>query len=239
MKHLRTLLALLVLLVLMSNCPAKGCSLAIHDWKLVFFVKIPVTAPVFPLAEVNFLNANFKKPPVDSVYWLSGHNWVSYSLSGFVKALPGWPSKLTWNLVDRSSSVLKMGQDFLAKGQNNLILGSDKNFLKVAFFSDANSDYNCHQLVIMQNSRIRGVHVDKEKPWAQELNGMSWVSLIFFQLPYPDRVLSLSVFPHNFTRISLFEDHDYVESLLSQKLLRRRPDLEVDPFVFDFPELPD
>lgn len=230
---------LLFLLVFAVNRPVRACSLAIHDWKLVFFVKIPISAPVFPLAEVNFLNANFKKPPVDSIYWLSGHNWVSHFFSGFVKALPSWPSKLNWSLVDRSSSVLKMGQDFLARGQKPLILGSDRNFLKIAFFSDANSDFNCHQVVIMQNSRIRGVHVDQEKPWAQELNGMSWVSLIFFQLPYPARVLSLSVFPHNYTRISLFEDHDYVESLLAQKLLRRRPDLEIDPFVFDFPELPD
>jgi hypothetical protein len=40
-------------------------------------------------------------------------------------------------------------------------------------------------------------------------------------------------------RKSFFEDHDYVEKLLAEKKLTRRPDLVVDPFIFDFPELPE
>jgi hypothetical protein len=68
---------------------------------------------------------------------------------------------------------------------------------------------------------------------------MSWLSQIFYQLPLPDRVLSLSIFPLDNIRASLFEDHGYVEGLLARKVLKRRSDLEVDPFSFDFPELPE
>jgi hypothetical protein len=91
----------------------------------------------------------------------------------------------------------------------------------------------------MTNSRLRGVHADGDKPWAQEVNAMAWVSIIFYQLPIPGRIMSLSVFPYQSTRISLFEDHNFSEELMAKKLLTRRPDLDIDPFVFDFPELPE
>jgi hypothetical protein len=111
--------------------------------------------------------------------------------------------------------------------------------LKIAFFSDANSDYKCHQIVIMLNSRLRGVFPSTKKPWAQEINSMTWVSLIFYQIPFPPTIMSLAIFPVNSTRMSLFEDHSLVERFLALKLLRRRPDLKIDPYTFDFPELPE
>jgi hypothetical protein len=51
--------------------------------------------------------------------------------------------------------------------------------------------------------------------------------------------MSLAIFPVNSTRMSLFEDHSLVERFLALKLLRRRPDLKIDPYTFDFPELPE
>lgn len=237
-KNLTRLLSVLILFLALE-AGLSACSLAIHDWKLVFYLKIPVSAPLFPLAEVNFLNANFKVKPTDEVFWISDHGFLGHFLAGFVKALPVWPAELNWHLGDNARPVLATARMHAEKDRPPLILGSDRNFIKIAFFSDQNADFNCHQLVVMQTSRIRGVYTGKDHPWAQEINGMSWFSLIFYQIPLPDRVLSLAVFPFKFTRISLFEDHGYVEGLLAQKLLKRRPDLEVDPFVFDFPELPE
>ncbi|MEW6708762.1 MAG: hypothetical protein AB1403_02980 [Candidatus Riflebacteria bacterium] len=226
-------------LILLFNGRVVGCSLAIHDWKLIGFWKIPIAAPVFPFAEMNFLNANFKQKPAQDILWVSDHGLVGIFLAGFIKAIPGLASELEWNYIDNSRSVLSLARKMAAGGHAPVVLGSDRNFLKIAFFTDQNSNLNCHQVVLMLNSRIRGVLIDDKQPWAQETNGMAWVSLIFYQIPLPGRILSLSFFPHNFTRISLFEDHPYVEELLGQKLLKRRPDLEVDPFVFDFPELPE
>lgn len=218
---------------------ASACSLAIHDWKMVFYLKIPLSAPFFPLAEYNQILSNFKEPVTDNIFWLSGHGWPGLFLSGFVHAIPGWPASSTWHIISSGKSVLAYARKQKQMKHHPIIIGSDKSYLKIAFFSDANSDFKCHQLVIMQSNRIRGVFADDKKPWAQESSGMAWISLIFYQLPLPGRIISLAAYPFNNTRISLFEDHSYVENLLGEKLLKRRADLEVDPFSFDFPELPE
>ncbi len=223
----------------LNSASLRACSLAIHDWQLVFFAKLPISAPLFPLAEFNLLQANFKELPASKILWKSGHSWLGHFLSGFVNAMPDWPAKAKWILTDENKSVISMARNLAKRGSPPVIIGSEQNFLKIAFFTDANSGNNCHQLVLMTNSRLRGIHADSDKPWAQEANTMAWTSLIFYQLPIPGRIMSLSVFPYQSTRISLFEDHNFVEDLMARKLLTRRPDLEIDPFVFDFPELPE
>ena len=239
MKSRILFVILLTIQLLLLNPDAKACSLAVHDWHLVFYTKIPLKAPFFPLAELNFLNANFKEKAADKILWVADHGPASVFLSDLISAFPTWPASATWSLISDQSSVLEHARRSMASKNPPLVIGSDQNFLKIALFSDANSDYNCHQAVVMVSNRIRGVLLKHDQPWAQEMNGMAWVSLIFLQVPIPGRILSLSVFPVDYARRSLFEDHDYVEHLLGLKLLRRRPDLEIDPFVFDFPELPD
>ncbi|MGM0598875.1 MAG: hypothetical protein ACQETH_03550 [Candidatus Rifleibacteriota bacterium] len=204
----------------------------------MFFTKVPVSAPLFPIAEFSFLTNSFKEKPTNKVYWLAEHNMMSRFLAEFINALDGWPSKIDWILLEPDESPLSLARK---SDRNNppLIVGSDKNYLKIAFFSDANSDYKCHQIVIMLNSRLRGVFPGTNQPWAQETNSMAWVSFIFYQIPFPPTIMSLAIFPINSTRMSLFEDHPLVERFLALKLLRRRADLEIDPYQFDFPELPD
>lgn len=238
-KVLLITVSVLLLFFPFSSDSLQACSLAIHDWQLLFFAKLPISAPLFPLAEYNLLQANFKERPAPQILWKSGHSWLTHFLSGFVKAMPDWPATANWILTDENKSIISMARRLAKKGSPPVIVGSEQNILKIAFFSDKNSGNNCHQLVLMTNSRIRGVHADSNKPWAQEANSMAWVSVIFYQLPIPGRIMSLSVFPYQSTRISLFEDHSYVEELMAKKLLTRRPDLEIDPFVFDFPELPE
>ena len=237
-RQLKRLLFVTTLLLLCRSIPVSSCSLAVHDWKLMFFAKIPVSAPIFPLAEFSFLTNNFKEQPTEKVYWLVKHNPFSRFLAEFTKALEGWPAKADWILLQPEESPLSLARKS-NRSAPSLIVGTDKIFLKIAFFSDANSDYKCHQLVIMLNSRLRGVFPSKERPWAQEFNSMAWISFIFYQIPFPPTIMSFAVFPVNSTRKSIFEDHSLVERFLALKLLKRRPDLEVDPYQFDFPELPD
>lgn len=120
-----------------------------------------------------------------------------------------------------------------------LVIGSDKNYIRVACFSDKNSNFNCHQLVIMQTGRIRAVHADPIKPWAQEINGQAWLSLIFYQIPLPGRILSVAIYPVNQLRSALVDNDDYVKELIAQGLLKLRPDAVIDPYSFDFPDLID
>ena len=73
----------------------------------------------------------------------------------------------------------------------------------------------------------------------QSRSVQSWFSLIFYKLPIPGNILSFSAYPVDGNRASIYEDHPLVESLLSKKCLMRRPDLVIDPYSFDFPDLPE
>ena len=149
-------------------------------------------------------------------------------------------AKLHWrHLALRDRTRFEVYGYSLRPGEGPLIIGSDGNYIKIALFADQNSGFGCMQLVVQQTGRIRAVHPDTKTPWAQEINGSSWLSLIFYQLPVPGRILSFSAYPVQKNRHSIYEDHSYVETLLNQRILKRRPDLVVDPYRFDFPELPE
>lgn len=230
----------LILLAVFMGCfsAASACSLALHDWKLVFYLKVPVSSPVFPLAEISAIESKVPEKSVKEISWITSSGFFSLATRFFLPVLTAWPAKLPWKPVEPGLSVLSHARS----NENDatpLVIGSDQCFLKIAFFSDANSNFNCHQLVLLQSNRIRAVFADKKSPWAQEIQGQSWLSLIFYQLPVPGRILSFSIFPIGSMRQSLSEDHSFVEKLLAERKLRRRPDLVIDPYTFDFPELPE
>lgn len=226
-------------IVLLQAQLGSACSLALHDWKLAFYLKIPLSAPLFPLAELSSLPGKLPESSAGLIYWVSNHNLLSCLTPVLLPFFSDWPAKLPWITVDAGKSLTSLAHGSQKQAKTPLIIGSDKCFLKLALFSDANAAFNCHQLVILQSNRIRAVFPDKSSPWAQEINGQSWVSLIFYQLPIPGRILSFSAFPVSQIRKSIYENHSYVEALLSQNQLMRRPDLVVDPYAFDFPELPE
>lgn len=229
---------LTALLVSAGISPSSGCSLALHKWELKLFLKIPVSAPLFPLAEAGAAMGKIPEKAARQVKWVADHNFFSKLAPAFLPLINMWTCKVPWETLTPQKSVLNQARKAEEK-DFPLIIGSDKCFIKIALFSDANSAGNCLQLVVMQANRIRAVFPDRKSPWAQEINGQSWFSLIFFQLPIPGKILSFSVFPVSGLRQSLFEDHPYVERLLTERKLTRRPDLEIDPYQFDFPELPE
>ncbi len=215
-----------------------GCSLALHNWKLVFHIKIPLAAPIFPLAEINAVQDKVPAEKVQQIIWLTEKTSLNQYFQAFLPFFSDWPARFPWSIGPGKEAIISLAQNLRNEGKTSLLIGSDQTVLQIALFSDANSGFNCHQLVIMQKGRIRAVFPDKASPWAQEVNSQAWLSLIFFQLPLPGRILSFSTYPISGFRSSIFEDHNYVENLLAAKNLRRRADLEIDPFTFDFPELP-
>jgi len=235
-KLIRTIF--LIALMCFSALSSEACSLALHKWERVFYIKIPVSAPVFPLSELGAALGKIPENSAKRVRWIADHHLISELSPAFLPLIKGWLNMLPWELVRPGNSVMTQARkadqiDF------PLIIGTDKCFLKIALFSDSNSSGNCKQLVIMQTSRIRAVFPDRKSPWAQEINGQSWLSLIFFQVPVPGRIMSFSAYPVAGLRQSIYEDHGLVENLLTEKKLTRRPDLEIDPYQFDFPELPE
>lgn len=228
-----------ILLLLCGVTNSFACSLALHDWQLKLFFKIPINAPFVPLSEVAVIQNHFKKAVTDRIFWVTKPGVLSPYLDFVLSFIDGWASQTKWKIVTDNKSVIKLAKSFAKDENKPLIVGSDKNFLKVAVFLDANSKNNCVQIVLAQDSRIRCIFQDPQNPWAQEFNMQSWFSLIFYKLPIPGNILSFSAYPVDGTRASIYEDHPLVESLLSKKCLMRRPDLVIDPYSFDFPDLPE
>lgn len=231
------------LLVFMSalffSSKAYSCSLAIHNWKLAYFKRFKLDAPLFPMAEISEISSQLQRNPVQKVIWLAKHTFFTKLAVELIKKFDLPVAKIPWELCEKKASVLSIAHDSLGAEKPPLILGSDKVVLKIALFSDKNSNYNCYQLVFMQENRIRAVIASSVSPWAQESKGKTWLSLIFYKYPIPGNILSLAVFPYKSRRKIIYEDHDYVEKLLQDKKLKRRADLELDPFSTDFPPLPE
>lgn len=228
-----------ILFLLLGISASFSCSLALHDWQLKLFFKIPINAPFIPLSEIAVIQNQFKKAVTDRILWVTKPGALSPYNDFIISFIDGWASQAKWEIVSNNKSVIKLAKSFAKESNKPLIVGSDKNFLKIAVFLDANSKNNCCQIVLAQDSRIRCIFQDPQNPWAQEFNMQSWFSLIFYRLPIPGSILSFSVYPVNGTRTAIYEDHSLVEELLSKKSLLRRPDLVIDPYSFDFPDLPE
>lgn len=225
--------------ILFAFNQANACSLALHDWQLVYYIKIPMNAPIIPMGEISILQYKFKKAVTDTILWVVKPGTFTSYINGITSFFDGWAGDARWVVVPDNKSVLKLAKEYAKEENKPVIVGSDKCYLKFAIFLDANSANKCCQIVVEQDNRVRGVFQDSLNPWAQEFTAQSWFSLIFYQVPVPGRILSFSAYPIGGTRTSFYEDHPLVEDLLSKKLLMRRPDLVVDPYAFDFPDLPE
>ena len=238
-KHSIVFLLIVISLFWVEITRCSACSLALHDWQLKIFLKIPINAPFIPLSEIDVIQNHFKNAVTDRILWVTKPGALTPFLDFIISFVDGWASHAKWVIVPDNKSVVKLARSFAKDEKKPLIVGSDKNFLKIAVFLDANSKNNCCQIVLAQDSRIRCIFQDPQNPWAQEFNMQSWFSLIFHRLPIPGSVLSFSVYPVDGSRTSIYEDHPLVETLLSKKILMRRPDLVIDPYSFDFPDLPE
>lgn len=221
-----------------QKLPVEACSLALHDWQLKFFFKIPINAPFIPLSEITIIQNRFKEAVTDKIFWLTKQGALSPYINFITSFFEGWAGKVDWVSLQDNKSIIKLAREYANHANKPLFVSSDKNFLKIAVFFDVNSRNNCCQIVIAQDSRIRCIFQDHKDPWAQEYNMQSWYSLIFFKIPFPGNILSFSTYPIAGNRFSIYEDHDLIETLLSKGWLMRRPDLVIDPYSFDFPDLP-
>jgi len=241
MQKQRQIIAIFITLswLFWHTSPTQACSLALHDWHLLFHLRIPVSAPIVPLAEVAAISDRLPRNSIKEVYWVSRHNLISAFSLAFLHLLPNWEAHIPWYPVTDNTSLIKMARERQNEQETPLIVGSDQTQLQIAFFGDRNSANRCFQLVIMQSSRIRAVYPSKQAPWAQEIRGTSWISVVFFQLPIPDRVLSFAFFPYYHARKALIDNHGYAEHLVAEELLLKRPEQVFDPYTFDFPDLPE
>lgn len=230
---------IIIAALFLPSASARACSLALHDWKLIFYLRLPMKAPFLPAAEINAISDVFQPGSIRQIIWVAQHSPLSTFSLAFLNLFPNHEARVPWLPSAPVSSILELAREKQKTENVPLIIGSDENQLQIALFVDQNAGNRCFQLVLMQTGRIRAVHASKTRPWAQETRGMSWFSMVFFQLPLPGRILSLAVYPVFRSRIALIDDHAYAESLVDKDLLMRRPEQIFDPYTFDFPDLPE
>lgn len=218
---------------------AEGCGIALHSWKLKFYFKIPVKAPLVPLSEMSIISGRFPEKVTNNIIWLTQYGFFTPFTKPFIKLIGGWPSEVEWYNVFDNISVVKLSKRFSQTDEKPVIIASDRNNIKFALFVDENSRNNCYQLVIAQDSRIRCVFSKPDSPWAQEFCGNSWISLIFYKIPIPGNFMAINLYPINGSQYLLYEDSDFVTYLCEHDCLTRRPDYMNNPEEETFPALPD
>lgn len=242
-----------------------GCSLAAHEWKLIFYSKFQTNGPIFPFSEADLLLKG-EYDPVKAVLWVNPgaeraitalsaffltfyHNLLSsldletYIASGLPNTLSAnrhknftWLKNLIWLPYKNVGQISNFVNDLT--DEDFLVIGSDNYSLRVALFSDSNSHNKCYQLVLMQEGRIRAVQPSPKKPSANETKGLAYISVIFYENLFKGDILSFSLYPIAGSRSFFIQNEELVTGLIAEKKLLPRLSIENDPNSYDIPELP-
>ncbi|HNW35663.1 MAG TPA: hypothetical protein PKM25_12065 [Candidatus Ozemobacteraceae bacterium] len=216
-----------------------GCSLAVHEWQLQFQVRLSPQTTVLPLSELDVARDPIAGGSVSCVYWVTRHDPLSYYITQFMFLFSGGNSHTPWKAEPSSSSVVQAILNAPATDPAPVILGSDHHSLRIALFSDQNSQFRCHQLILYESRRIRAIHYQPQQPWAREVDGRSWLSITFFEYPVPGNILSISASPIGGQPVELFTDPELVEALVAGKRLKLRPTSAYTPLSKEIPEIPE
>lgn len=242
-----------------------GCSLAAHEWKLIFYSKFQTNGPIFPFSEADLLLKG-EYDPVKAVLWVNpcGENTATDLVSFFIPfyhsilaslkldshvatGLPNtlssnlhknfpWLASLLWVPVTNGEQINNFKRNL--SQTDYLVIGSDNYSFKVAIFADNNAKNLCYQLVIMQEGRIRAVQPSPHKPSATETNALAYISIIFYGNPLNADLLSLSLHPVAGARSFFIQNEELVTKLIAENKLLARLSTEQDPNSYDIPELP-
>ena len=216
----------------------EGCSLAQHDWQLMADVPLAWTCPLTLWPHLDFLENQLQGDLPEAVLWVVERPREAVPALVSLWFMPWKVKGLPWNVVGRGTDVLDRSRQAAAEGVRSLlVLGTDKVRLRLLWWSDRNAGYQCHQLVFLQEGRLRAISTSTTNPLAVERSQRFWVSVIFYRLPVPGLVLSVAVFPWHGIRASLWEDYELVEELLRHGRLKWRPDSQPDPYMDDFPDV--
>lgn len=256
----------LFVLSIFINNEAFSCSLAIHEWHLVWYKKLVTETPFLPLCESDILvKGEFQ--PVKNIYWVTPkansdftlikallipvynaflgslhlHEYMGVGLPVTLspnreKNFP-WCKALSWLPLENGSKLGEILNNHPVK--DYIVMGSDKNTLKIAIFADALSNNKCFQVVILQDGRLRAVQPSDTKPTATEVRALAYASFIFYGNPINCNFLSISLSPIAGSRCFFFQNEEYADKLVSEGKLARRAASESDPASFNIPDIPE
>jgi len=219
-NFVRHFFAVILAVNIFSFSPVEACSLAQHSWERIFKLEIPLLEPIFPLAEVDSLKKFSNGSSPQKIFWVT-QNPLSAVFPLLFFGMLQDPAE-DFFLCDWTTDFSQQ-KDFKLSGKvPPIIFGIAKTTLSVMVFSDRNSNFCCHQLVFQQKSSLRLLSVSEEAPRAEENVATTWISIIFYLFPAPNKILTISFSPWKGQPISVFENSSLVEGLLKEKKLKFR-----------------
>lgn len=218
----------LILLFISTSC-LNACNMARHEWQLRFIKAFSIPAPIVLSDAIRIVSDRFTRPEVGQIVWVTGSHLETALALALKNAAGQWPAKLTWQPADQTT----LANHKLAS--NTLLLEPGENTIKIALFSDKLSNHRCKQLVLLQEGRLRLAMPNTDRPVAEQYNARTWLSIFFYDLPLPAQILSVAASPINGHLEEIFTNETFVEELMVNELVERRPADYVTPYIDGFP----
>ncbi len=229
-RNMKKLIILLSAFWLFTSSLA-ACSLAMHEWELVFDQRISLPGPIIPAQEFPILATRFVPSELSKILWVDSSGPSTAIVQSFKNTSKKWTTGLDFVVTDQQGLATQQ------ISSTTIIVEPVAYSLRIAMFKDKLSDYRCRQLVIMQEGRIKLAMPHAKPPVAEQHYTRAWLSFYFFDMPVPGRILSIEAFPVSEHLSEAYIDMNLAEGLLRQGLIQRRPDNYVSPYPDGFPQL--
>ncbi|OIP22269.1 hypothetical protein AUK22_10715 [bacterium CG2_30_54_10] len=236
-RHNPTVLLLILFLLL---CPVQGrsCSLAQHDWKPIWAASFPLGAPLVLTAELDRLRDENVFKHSTGILWILDRPesailpFLFHERTNTQTAIP------RLHFLPNPAPMLELARSFFKPKPVPLLLKTDQNLLRLALFLDRNSRGTCFQIVAIQEGRCRAILPASDLPFALEFRSQAWISIVFFAVPFPGSIISVSAFPIEGKPEVLWNDPSLVENLVAAGTLTKRSVISEQPKAEDIPPFP-
>ena len=221
-KHFLLLICLLSITVALP-----ACNLGMHEWERALMLDFSLPGPLLPAAEVSIINDRLAPHEAGNLIW-TAESFESLAWAFITrKLLPQqWPLAQTWSYTS-TDRLDKSGID-----RQTLLINPHSYKLRILLFRDKLSNYRCHQLVIIQEGRMRLAMPNSTPPLAEEYIPRTWLSLFFFDQPLPEQIMTLTLAPLRGQQQQVYMNSTFIETLLNEELIIRRP----ADFLLQYPE---
>jgi hypothetical protein len=192
-----------------------ACNLGQHQWEEAFPIELPLAAPILVTAEINTITDRFSPDRISRILW--ANNTDESTIGIWLKNIfsDQWPNHKIWQITRTPDVNLNL------IASDTLIAETDSYRLHILVFRDRLSA--CHQLVFFQEGRFRLVCNSALAPVAEQYSPRTWLSIYFFAFPAPGNIMSLSFAPVRGHTMELYLNRKFVEWLLDNGLVQRRP----------------
>jgi|GEM_PF-4874275 len=211
-----------IFIAVFCACRSTSCTLGDHNWMVHAMIRL---TPDFLLpfwAEFSQLeNDHFASDASEGIFVCSRK--VSPYLG--IISLPfisSWSGKFSWKTTFSNDGLMNLARNAQEKKKPTIIVGIDNPRLTIALLADINSDNICRQMTILYETRMRSLSVGCASPMADEYYPRFGISIIFYGLPFPDKIMSLTAGIEGQNPILTIENPRFVAELITRKAIKKR-----------------